>query len=241
MRRSFTVLMTCGWLACAPVTAPAAPATEPTAPPATAPPPVAAAEPTTLPTSCARPDAPVCVPDRAFVKRLCNGSFPDVALALMAKSTPFTRMYMKGDVDGWNADGGASARARLRLDEEMLLLERRAPSSSGVVVGSGGAGYLVMRWDGNCYTLDDAEVTAKKPASPRHAPLPWRFYAERTKSALLGSEKILAAYQRRGRECKGAMSGEVSKACEQADAALSSAVVSEVREGMAVPAPERLP
>ena len=108
----------------------------------------------------------MCVPDLAFVKRMCNGSFPDVALVLMAKDAPFTRMYMKGDVDGWNADGGASARARLRFDEEMLVLRRRTPPAGGIVVGSGGAGYLVMRWDGNCYTLEDAELTTKKPAAP---------------------------------------------------------------------------
>jgi hypothetical protein len=172
---------------------------------------------------------------------MCNGSFPDVALALMAKSTPFTRMYMKADVEGWNADGGASARARLRFDEEVLVLKRRQPPANGVVVGSGGAGYLVMRWDGNCYTLEDGELTTKRPPAPKHASIPWRFYADRTKNALLESAKILGAYQKRGKECKGAITGEVSRACEQADGALSAAVVSEVREGMFVPAPEKLP
>jgi hypothetical protein len=181
------------------------------------------------------------VPDAGFVKRMCNGSFPDVALLLMAKDAPFTRMYMKGDVDGWNADGGASARARLRFDEEMLVLRRRTPPANGIVVGSGGAGYLVMRWDGNCYTLEDPELTTRRPPSPRHASMPWRLYAESTKTALLKSPKILAAYQRRGKECKGAVSGEVSRACEQADTALSAAIVAEVRGGLAVPTPEHLP
>lgn len=172
---------------------------------------------------------------------MCNGSFPDVALLLMAKDSPFTRMYMKGDVDGWNADGGASARARLRFDEEMLVLRRRTPPAGGVVVGSGGAGYLVMRWDGNCYTLEDAELSTKRPAAPKHASMPWRLYGERTKDALLKSPKILAAYQRRGKECKGAISGEVTRACEQADTALSAAIVTEVRSGLTVPLPEHLP
>lgn len=204
-------------------------------------PPPAPAAASGVPSACASADAPVCVPDSAFVKRMCNGSFPDVALLLMARDAPFTRMYMKGDVDGWNADGGASARARLRFDEEMLVLRRRAPPSGGIVVGSGGAGYLVMRWDGNCYTLEDAELTTRRPAAPKHASMPWRLYAERTKEALLKSPKILAAYQRRGKECKGAISGEVSRACEQADTALSAAIVSEIRGGLTVPAPEHLP
>ena len=49
------------------------------------------------------------------------------------------------------------------------------------------------------------------------------------------------AYQRRGKECKGAISGEVSRACESSDAALSAAVVAEIRGGLAIPPPEHLP
>jgi hypothetical protein len=181
------------------------------------------------------------VPDPAFVKRMCNGSFPDVALVLMGKDTPFVRMYMKGDVDGWNADGGASARARLRFDEEMLVVRRRTAPTNGIVVGSGGGGYLVMRWDGNCYTLEDSDLTAKKPPSPKVPPIPWRLLGDHTKDALLKSPKILAAYQKRGKECKGAVSGEVTRACEQADTALSNAIVAEIRGGLTLPAPEHLP
>lgn len=201
--------------------------------------PPAAAAAATLPASCA-PSATPCVPEPGFVKRLCDGSFPDVGLALFAKGTPWKRLAMRGDVDGWNADGGASPKARLVFDEEVLVLRRRAAATSGVVVGSGG-GYLVMRWDGHCYTLDDGEVTEKLPARPKAAPLPFRFYSDATKTALLKSPKVLAAYQRRGRECKGAISGAVTRACEQADDALSAAVVAEVRGGLAVPAPDRLP
>jgi hypothetical protein len=194
-----------------------------------------------VPVTCASPDAPTCVPDPAFVKRMCNGSFPDVALVLMGKDTPFVRMYMKGDVDGWNADGGASARARLRFDEEMLVVRRRTAPTNGIVVGSGGGGYLVMRWDGNCYTLEDSDLTTKKPPSPKVPPIPWRLLAEPTKNALLERPKVLAAYQKRGKECKGAISGEVTRACEQADTALSNAIVAEIRGGLTLPTPEHLP
>jgi hypothetical protein len=194
-----------------------------------------------IPTRCASPDAAICVPDPAFIKRLCNGSFPDVALVLMGKDTPFARVFMKGDVDGWNADGGASARARLRFDEEILVVRRRTAPTNGIVVGSGGGGYLVMRWDGNCYTLEDSDVTTKKPPSPKVPPIAWRRLEDRTKDALLKSPKVLAAYQKRGKECKGALSGEVTRACEQADTALSNAVVVEIRGGLILPVPEHLP
>src|SRR5581483_1326402 len=105
-----------------------------------------------IPGGCASNDP--CVPDPVFVKRLCNGSFPDVALLLMSKSMPFAHAYLRGDVDGWNAEGGASARARLKFDEEVLLLKKRSGNTGGIQV-SGTGGYLVMRWDGNCYTLAD--------------------------------------------------------------------------------------
>lgn len=255
-RLALALLISSALAACASAPPPsAAPATAPaTGTPADAPAPSAAAplapsapsaapsEPApsaTLPASCA-PSATPCVPDAGFVKRLCDGAFPDVGLALFAKGTPWKRLAMRGDVDGWNADGGASPKARLLFDEEVLVLRRRAAATSGVVVGSGG-GYLVMRWDGHCYTLDDGEVTEKVPPRPKAAPLPFRFYSDATKAALLKSPKVLAAYQLRGRECKGAISGAVTRACERADDALSAAVVAEVRGGLAVPAPERLP
>lgn len=193
-----------------------------------------------VPTTCATPGAEPCVPEHAFVKRLCDGSFPDVALTLLGKDTPFARVYLRGDVDGWNADGGASARARLHTDEEVLVLRRREAPKNGIVVGAGG-GYLVMRWDGNCYTLEDGELATRRPRAPRHAPIPWRFLEEKTRDALLARPKVLAAFQKRGKECKGAVSGEVSRACEQADASLSEAVVAEVRGGIALPAPEKRP
>jgi hypothetical protein len=120
-------------------------------------------------------------------------------------------------------------------------LRRRAAPTGGIVVGSGGAGYLVMRWDGNCYTLEEPELTAKRPSAPKHAPIPWTRLDARTKDALLVNAKILAAYQRRGKECKGALSGEVTRACEQADTALSAAVVAEIRGGLTLPPPEHLP
>jgi hypothetical protein len=69
----------------------------------------------------------------------------------------------------------------------------------------------------------------------------WRAYSEKTKDALLKSAKVLAAFQRRGKECKGAASGEVSRACEQADTALAAAVVAEIRGGVAIPTPDRRP
>src|SRR5690349_2884466 len=67
--------------------------------------PTSAPSPSGVPMSCASQDGNVCLPDPAFVKRVCNGSYPDVALLLFSKDAPFTRVYLKGDLDGWNAEG----------------------------------------------------------------------------------------------------------------------------------------
>jgi hypothetical protein len=128
----------------------------------------------------------------------------------------------------------------LVFDEEILVVGRRAPAGGMQV--SGASGYVALRWDGACVSLDDGEVTLKKPPAPKSALLAWRTIGEKTRDALLADAKVLAAYQKRGKECKGATSGEVTKACETADKALSAAVVDAVRAGaVALPKPEKLP
>jgi hypothetical protein len=54
------------------------------------------------------------------------------------------------------------------------------------------------------------------------------------------SEAVRRAHSKRGKECKGAMSGDVSAACEKADAALVDAIVDFVRAGSPLPDPEGL-
>ena len=201
-------------------------------------------EPAPLPTTCGAEgtlkDAKLCLPEATFAKKMCSNIYPDVALGMFGKGTPWTRIYLAGDVEAWNASGGRAQRAKLAFDEEVLVLKKRSGNSGGIQV-SGTGGYLVMRWDGNCYTLEDSDLTTKKPPSPKVPPIPWRLLSDRTKDALLKSPKVLAAYQKRGKECKGAISGEVSRACEQADTALSNAIVSEIRGGLTLPTPDRLP
>jgi hypothetical protein len=194
----------------------------------------------TIPTECAKKDGDLCLPDPGFIKRLCDGSFPDVALRLFAGGSPWTRAYLTRDVDGWNAEGGAAARARLAFDEEMLILRRRSPPKGGIQVGSGG-GYLVLRVDGSCYTVDEIEVTQKKPPKPKSGPVTFRYLDEATQTALLKNARIESAYSKRRKECKGVTSGEVTKACEAADTELARAVPEEVRKGIELPKPARIP
>jgi hypothetical protein len=191
-----------------------------------------------IPTQCASTDP--CAPDPAFVKRLCSGTYPEVALVLMAKDAPFTHMYLRGDVDGWNAEGGLSNRAKLVFDEDVLVLGRGEAPSNAIIVG-GGARFLVMRWDGYCYTLAESEITSKRPPKAKHSPIPWRYYSERTKDALLQNADVQAAFQRRGKDCSHTETEEARSACERAELALSAAVVAGIRAGATIPTPDRRP
>jgi hypothetical protein len=194
-----------------------------------------------MPTACTKSaDGTTCTPPAAFVDALCNGSFVDAALVLFAKGSPWTRAYLRGDVDGWYASGGGSARARLGFDEEVLMLRVRPAGAGGVVVG-GGASYDVLRWDGACYTLDAGEVTMKAPPKPKHPRVPFNRLSEHLQAVLLGDAKVHAAYVSRGKECHGVTTGEVSIACERADHALGEAVIAYVTSGSALPEPSKLP
>jgi hypothetical protein len=201
--------------------------------------PVAADKPHVMPTDCAAHDGDLCTPPSDFVDRLCNGAFLDAALVLFGKGSPWTRSYLAGDVDAWYASGGASARAKLDFDEEVLVLRFRAPAKGAIVV-SGSGSYDVLRWDGLCYTLDAGELTRRRPPKPKRPTIPFHHLSGRWQSALLADPHVKAIFARRGKECKGVTQGDVSLACLRADEALSAAVVDFVRSSE-LPAPEHVP
>lgn len=237
MLPAFLSLLACGGSpAPAPATASDAPApaasTDP--PPADAPPPSTAAAPADapagIPMACADKAADVCTPPSSFVERLCAKPHQDAALALFAASSPFSRLYMKGKMDelGW--------------DEEVLALRYHGVPKNGIQVGSGAGSYDVLRWDGSCsMAVDAGMLTKNKPARPRTAHLRWHRIGDRSQTALItASEPVKKLHAKRGKECQGAMSGDVSAACEKADEALGDAIVEYVRAGGTVPAPEGL-
>jgi hypothetical protein len=229
-----------------PAEAPAPPAPPPSAaeaPASPAPEAVAPAAPSAapLPSACASgAEKGLCVPDAAFVERLCAADFPDVALALLAKGTPFTRGYLRRDVETWDVAGRGHAAVKLQFDEEVLVLEKRAAPEGGMQVSGATGGYRVMRWDGRCATLDSAELTLRPPPRAKAAPIAWKYLDGGTKDALLGVGKIRSVYEGRQKECGGAQA-EPGKRCERLEAQLSGAVVEFLRGGGKIPEPPRRP
>ncbi len=187
--------------------------------------------PSHLPAACSDPSGSLCTPPGGFVERLCVKPLQDVALALFSKETPFTRLYLKGRLD------------ELDFDEEVLALRFHGPQKGGMVVGSGNGTFDVLRWDGTCSRGVEAEMIGRtRPARPRSAHVQWHRIGSAFQDALIaGSEAVKRAHAKRGKECQGAMSGDVSKACESADQALVDSVVDFVRTHGALPEPATLP
>jgi hypothetical protein len=217
-----------------PAAAPSSPASPPPPPPTHAAPvssqdaaPVAAH----LPGTCSDAQAAVCTPPGDFVDRMCAKPLQDVALALFSKERPFTRLYLRGRLD------------ELEFDEEVLALRFHGPQKGGMVVGNGSGTYDVLRWDGTCSRGVEAEMLGRvRPARPRSAHVQWHRVGSALQDTLIAaSEPVKRARARRGKECQGAMSGDVSKSCEAADQALVDAVVDYVRTQGGLPEPAVLP
>jgi hypothetical protein len=197
--------------------------------------------PGTLPTKCSKKGAEMCTPPVAFVKRLCAGFHPDVALALFRDDSPWTRGYLAANVKAWNASGGASSEDELKFDEEVIVLHHRKASTDGIQVSGAGDGYDVLRWDGTCATLSGGELTLTAPPKAKHASILWKDLNDSMRAALLEDGEIDATNRERKKECKGVSMGTVSKKCVQLVGKQSDLIVKFVREGGAIPAPQQIP
>ncbi len=183
----------------------------------------------------------LCLPPPRFVKKMCGNVNPDLALVYFKKGSPFSRAYLTGNTDAWNASGGASSQDKLVFDEEVIVLTVRDSSASGGIQVSGaGTGYDVLRWDGSCASLSGGELTFKTPPKAKAAKLEWKAYSDDAQNALLKDATIAKINKTRRDECKGVTMGDVSKPCQTAVEKLSDAIIVFIREGGEVPTPKAL-
>lgn len=154
-------------------------------------------QPAPLPTACGAEatikDAKLCLPEATFAKKLCTGNYPEVALGLFGKGTPWTRIYLAGDVEAWNASGGRTHRAKLAFDEEMLVLGKHGAGGGGIVMTGAQASYDVLRWDGSCVSVMEGEITTRRPPAPKPADVGFSRLEEPTRHALLATPKVKSA------------------------------------------------
>jgi hypothetical protein len=192
-----------------------------------------------LPTACAS-QSDICNMPKKFVDRLCQSTYPNVALVLFSGSAPWTHGYLTRKTEAWNAEGGASKGGYVEFDEEVLLLTSHSPPKDGMQV-SGAGGYQALRWDGSCVTLSSEEVTMKRPPSPKHPRIEWRFIEDGMRDALRKDSAIDEAAIAQKRECKGVSVGDVSKKCVDADNRLVEAIIKHVQSSPGLPTPAKLP
>jgi len=176
----------------------------------------------------------VCLPPTDFVKKMCAASYPDATLSLFAKGTPWTRMWLTGDIEAWNANGGLTSRANLAFDEEVIVLSRHA-SPGGIQMSSGGS-LDVLRWDGSCVSVQEGELTAKRPPAPKPAAMRWHRFETATQKALLSSAKVKATRDAADKACSGEKT-----ACDRAEQESAMAIAQTVRGGATLPAPAKRP
>jgi len=203
--------------------------------------PASAASLDTIPDKCADGQAEgICAPPKSFVQSLC-GTYPkpEIALILFSKKSPFTRMYMNRNMEGWYTSGQQSTSAKLIFDEEVIVLKHVKVDKGGMVIGNGATPYDVLRLDGVCSSVESEAITNKRPPVPKYALVPWQHLEKNVKDALLGDANIAAAEASRRKECKGTTSlGVVSPKCAGADDRLSKAIVDFVKNGGEVPMPK---
>jgi hypothetical protein len=210
----------------------AAPAAEPAA--------EADAKPT-LPEACSG-DAGSCTMPGAFVRRLCAGVFPDLAMMFFVKGSPWRRAYVAvREAPPFNGHNGPSSDEKLVFEEELLVLSEKKADTGGMQVSGAGASYDCLRWDGTCATLSAEEVRFTAPSKPKHATIRWRALSDATQAALLENGEVSKVATERRKECKGATVGTVSAKCEKFDKKLNDVVVEAVRSGTSVPKPAKLP
>jgi hypothetical protein len=182
----------------------------------------------------------ICAPPRSFVEALC-GTYPrpEIALAMFSKKSPFTRVYMNRNMEGWYTSGRQSTSAKLIFDEELIVLTHLKVNKSGMVIGNGATPYDVLRLDGVCSSVESEAITHKRPPSPKYASIPWQLLEKNVKDALLNDASIAAAETVRRKECKGTTSlGVVSPKCAGADDRLSKAIIDFMKNGGEVPMPK---
>jgi hypothetical protein len=186
-----------------------------------------------LPTECSTQGA-LCLPPPNFVDRLCRAANVGTAIRLFAKSSPFTRAYVRmREVRALNLRGGPSGDTPLTFAEEVLLLDQHG--TSGELQVSGDGGFDVLRWDGTCATLSSDELVTRVPAPPRHAPFPWKYIDDGVQAALLQNAAVRSALDAERKRCHGSSDSERSTACRDASEQLNDRVVVAIRAGITLP------
>ncbi len=187
-----------------------------------------------VPEKCASITDGVCTPPRKFTEHLCLNTPPGFPLTMFRKGSPWTRAYLRVNMEGWYAGAARSHPQLLRQTEEVLILADRNKKGDGMQIEGAGS-YDIYRWNGTCVSVMNDEVTLKRPPVPRASPIPWRRLEEDVRKVLLEDKGIAFQNDMRRKFCKpGKTDG---RPCKNAKRALTQLIAEFVRKGGEVPLP----
>ena len=194
-----------------------------------------------IPMKCSKKKKrPMCLPPPAWVTRLCDNVYPDVALHMFQPGTPWVRLYMQKNAQPFNASGGMSVLGdKMQRGEEVIALRRRNPRRDYQMADI--AGFDVLRWNGACATIHDGEFTTSSPDEVLNARVEWRELGLPLRQQLEAQPEILETYKARRKACVGRNMGQVTADCEEFDKKLVDDVVRYVRSGAELPKPAKHP
>jgi hypothetical protein len=196
-----------------------------------------------VPGGC-EPGAPGCTPPRAFAEKVCSSKYPELALFLFSRGTPWQRLYVKAErVEPVNTYDGERSDRWLGFGEEVLILREHAPSASQKVVVSGPNDVDVLRWDGTCATIRKEMLVSYVPAPMDSVRIVWRYLDADVQQALLADELVVRAQDAERKNCKGSSVKHPSEACEKAMKRLTDVIVLALKrdKGVVLAMPEARP
>jgi hypothetical protein len=207
----------------------------------TAAPPAAGLE-RVLPTECTKGVEPCATPSK-FVEQACRGKYPDLALAMFSKGTPWRRGYIKVEtLEPVNMYDGERGDQWLSFGEEVLILRTRGPGGRAGVQVSGPTDVDILRWDGTCATIRQ-EMLAQWPTNtsvitPR---ISWKYLDEPIQEALLADQWVRNTSAKERPACRGSTMKSPDAVCDKASRKLTDAITVALRGGLVLPTPEKLP
>lgn len=194
-----------------------------------------------IPTACVG-EKDDCLPPAPFAEAVCHGRYPDLALYLFAKSSPWKRAYLKMQtLEPINMYDGPRSDRWLEFGEEVLVLKRHGGGGSGGVQVSGPVDLDILRLDGTCATVRQEFVAPYMTGAVQVARVVWKYVDPGIQEALLADKGVARASEKERPACKGSTMKSPAAACDKAQKNLSDAIGIALRLGAAVPAPAKVP
>lgn len=188
--------------------------------------------------------SPGCTPPRAFAEKVCSSKYPELALFLFSRGTPWQRMYVKAEsVEPVNTYDGERSDRWLAFGEEVIVLREHGPGASQKVVVSGPSDVDVLRWDGTCATIRKEMLVSYVPAPMDSVRIIWRYLDADVQQALLADELVVRAQDSERKSCRGSSVKHPSEPCEKAMKRLTDVIVLALKrdKGVVLAMPEARP